>query len=181
MKDSAVNFHFEDGTSDVSKRSILDGTTLREIRKDIKNTFLPTWMERPPSNFGSISHGKLKADQWRVVCTVSLLITLVRLWGSSAKPLDQKVLQNFVHLVTAVDVANRRSMTKRRIELYYEQTYLYLRGLRELFEHSLSLLKFRALFYVESESNTPVTYLIHKSSKLRLLLSKTPHLTEPLA
>ncbi|KAI0655866.1 hypothetical protein C8Q70DRAFT_883543, partial [Cubamyces menziesii] len=66
---------------DILKFRIITQDVIDVIRADIQNTILPSWMERPPKNFGSASHGKLKADQWRTVCTVSLTITLVRLWG----------------------------------------------------------------------------------------------------
>ncbi|KIJ32207.1 hypothetical protein M422DRAFT_266006, partial [Sphaerobolus stellatus SS14] len=56
--------------------------TLLEIRKDIAQTVIPTWMNSVPQNFGSKRHGKLKADEWRTMITVYLPITLGRLWGS---------------------------------------------------------------------------------------------------
>ena len=136
LNDATVNFHFEDGTSDISIAHVLDTATLRNIRECIERTFLPTWMERPPRNFGSISHGKLKADQWRVVCSVHLLIALVPLWGASEQQ-ERELLRNFVHLVTAVELATRRSVTKPQIQNYYEEMYRYLRGLRKLFDHKL--------------------------------------------
>ncbi|KAI0666181.1 hypothetical protein C8Q78DRAFT_994914 [Trametes maxima] len=39
--------------------------TMDTLRQDIVATHLPSWMERPPRNFGSAGHGKLKADLWR--------------------------------------------------------------------------------------------------------------------
>ncbi|RDX44049.1 hypothetical protein OH76DRAFT_1299183, partial [Lentinus brumalis] len=48
---------------------ILTFEVIEQLRADIKNTYLPSWLERPPGNFGSASHGKLKADHWRTVCT----------------------------------------------------------------------------------------------------------------
>lgn len=51
--------------------------------------------------------------------------------------MEHKLLQNFIHLVTAVDVATRRSVTREKVELYSEQMYLYLAGIKELFNHDL--------------------------------------------
>lgn len=108
------------------------------IRADIQSIILPSWLERPPKNFGSAAHGKLKADQWRTVCTVNLTITLVRLWGvASASQRDRLLLNNFVHLVTAVDLAARRSMTKERAAVFDHHMFLYLQGLRDIFSHDL--------------------------------------------
>ena len=91
------------------------------------STYLPSWMERPPANFGSAAHGKLKADHWRTVCTVSMVITLVRLWTSStASSGDHLLLENFVHLVIAVDLATRRSMDSERARLFDHHMLEYL-------------------------------------------------------
>ncbi|CDO72139.1 hypothetical protein BN946_scf184962.g82 [Trametes cinnabarina] len=75
LPEPTVNFHLIKGEFDVTKYQILDQDTISELRHDIAKTFLPSWLERPPRNFGSPSHGKLKADHWRTVCTVSMVIT----------------------------------------------------------------------------------------------------------
>ena len=108
------------------------------MRQDIADVIVPTWVEKPPSNFGDASHGSLKADQWRTVCTIYLVLTLVRLWGHNNATVQQRrVLQNFVHLVVAVDAATRRSMTPFRAELFDKNMELYIQGLRELYDHQL--------------------------------------------
>ncbi|TBU36142.1 hypothetical protein BD309DRAFT_846198, partial [Dichomitus squalens] len=53
---------------------------LQKVREVIVNATLPSWIERPPSNFGSAGHGKLKADEWRTVCTIHMMLALVCLW-----------------------------------------------------------------------------------------------------
>jgi hypothetical protein len=68
---------------EVSRSNLLGKELLQTVQSDIARTSFPSWLVRPPRNFGSASHGKLKADQWRSVCTVSLIITLVRIWGSA--------------------------------------------------------------------------------------------------
>ncbi len=133
----AIDFHLAaDGPQDISKFRVLSYDILTAIRADIVSTYLPSWLERPPSNFGSLSHGKLKADQWRTVCTVNMVITLVRLWSASdASDHDRDLLENFLHLVSAVDLASRRTMSPSRAAAYDEHMYLYLSGLRKLFDH----------------------------------------------
>ncbi|KAI0779623.1 hypothetical protein C8Q74DRAFT_1199174, partial [Fomes fomentarius] len=87
---------------------------------------------------GDASHGKLKADQWRVLCTVHMVITLVHLWGhSEATDKERQVLQNFVHLIIAIDLASRRSMSADRTALYDHHMYAYMKGLQEIFDHRL--------------------------------------------
>ena len=117
---------------------MLDQGTINRIREDIKATHFPSWLERPPKLFGSPSHGKLKADQWRTACTVSLVITLCRLWGSSdASDKKRLLLDNFMALTCAVDLATRRTMDPDRVERFDRHMYHYLQTLRSLFDHQL--------------------------------------------
>ncbi|KAI0324601.1 hypothetical protein GY45DRAFT_1262514 [Cubamyces sp. BRFM 1775] len=138
LQESVSEFHLADGPHDLSKFRILDKSTIEQIRRDIAAVVLPSWMERPPRNFGSPSHGKLKADQWRTVCTVNLVITLCRLWGSpESSERERLLLDNFIHLVCAVDLATRRFTDPRRIERCDDHMRQYLASLRSLFAHNL--------------------------------------------
>lgn len=131
-------FHLAENQYDISKFQILTADIMAMLRSDILATFLPSWIERPPTNFGSSAHGKLKADHWRTVCTVSMVITLVRVWSlSTATTGERKLLENFVHLVIAVDLATRRSMDAERARLFDHHMLEYLRTLCELFDHDL--------------------------------------------
>ncbi|KAI1795827.1 hypothetical protein LXA43DRAFT_880746 [Ganoderma leucocontextum] len=133
----ATDFHLSDDTAaDISKYRVLSYDVLQSIRADLRSTYLPSWLERPPSNFGSPSHGKLKADQWRTICTVNMVITLIRLWDSpEASPHDKLLLENFLHLVAAVDIASRRSMSRDRAAAYDKHMFHYLCGLQDIFDH----------------------------------------------
>lgn len=127
-KDTA-EFHLAN-EYDISKRGVLTFKVIEQIRTDIKNTYLPSWIKRPPLNFGSASHGKLKADHWRTVCTINMVITLVRLWTSStASAGDSLMLENFLHLVITVDLATWRSMDPERARLFDEHMLAYLTSL----------------------------------------------------
>ncbi|KAI0325706.1 hypothetical protein GY45DRAFT_1260396 [Cubamyces sp. BRFM 1775] len=126
--------------------SVFTGTVLAAIRQDIAAVTLPSWLPRPPRNLGSASHGKLKADQWRTVCTVNMVITLIRLWSASSATNDEKLaLANFLHLVAAVDLATRYSMSAERARRFNDHMLEYTRGLRSLYgadlvpNHHLSL------------------------------------------
>ncbi|KAJ2980679.1 hypothetical protein NUW54_g10971 [Trametes sanguinea] len=104
---------------------------LQAIRQDIVATQVPSWIQKAPRNFGDASHGKLKADAWRTVCTINLVITLVRLWGGATATEDQKrALDNFMHLVAAVDLATRHSMSTERANAFDAHMLEYARGLR---------------------------------------------------
>ncbi|PIL27816.1 hypothetical protein GSI_10970 [Ganoderma sinense ZZ0214-1] len=70
LAEPTTDFHAPDVARELLKFRVIDRETIEHIRGDIAATSFPSWMERPPRNFGSPSHGKLKADQWRVVCTL---------------------------------------------------------------------------------------------------------------
>ena len=126
--------------ADISKVHVLSADVLKVLRQDIHDTIFPSWMQRPPRNFGSPGHGKLKADNWRVVCTVSMVITLVRLWSDLAPTstsTQRSFLENFVHLVIAVDYATRRSMGRDYLQTFDYHIQRYLVMLWDVFEHPL--------------------------------------------
>ncbi|EGN97905.1 hypothetical protein SERLA73DRAFT_74155 [Serpula lacrymans var. lacrymans S7.3] len=140
LNDAITNFVLQGMEHpDVSKFCLLSKEHLNKIQADIKNTSYPSWMVRPPHNFGSPSHGKLKADQWRTVCTVSLVLSLVPMWGSATSTDKEKLLlHNFIDLVIAVEISVKRSTSPARIALYNFHMTRYLKTLRELFaDHQL--------------------------------------------
>lgn len=111
--------------------SVLGAAVLQELHKDMEKTILPLWLESPPRNLGSKSHGKLKADQWRTVCSVTLVITLVRLWGFKASKYE--MLENFLDLSRAVRFATSRSTSLERIRQYEYYITAYLEGVVRLY------------------------------------------------
>lgn len=135
LSESTKNFQLIQDELDISRFRILDQNTLASVREDIVHTKLPSWLQSPPKNFGSVSHGKLKADQWRTACLVSLVISLVRMWGIPGATTRQKtLLRNFLDLVRAIDLATRRSMGPTRAKKFDEYMLRYLTGLQELFK-----------------------------------------------
>ncbi|RPD70231.1 hypothetical protein L226DRAFT_470595 [Lentinus tigrinus ALCF2SS1-7] len=138
FQESTRVFHLIQDEFDISKFRILDQDTLASIRADIEKTILPLWMQRAPKNFGSPSHGKLKADQWRTACLVNLVISLLRVWGgATATPRQKTLLSNFLDLVRAVDLATRRTMDQDRVEKFDSYMHRYLSSLTETFKHPL--------------------------------------------
>ncbi|RDX43314.1 hypothetical protein OH76DRAFT_1361390 [Lentinus brumalis] len=130
----------QDGSDEeeVPTHMIFNHAVLQEVRRDIRNATVPTWIEKPPSNFGEAKHGKLKADHWRTVCTIFMVITLVRLWGhAGASQQERDVLNNFVQLVVAVDLATRRTMSPGRVATFDQNMEAYVKGLRSIYEEPL--------------------------------------------
>ncbi|KAF8833810.1 hypothetical protein BDN67DRAFT_1017155 [Paxillus ammoniavirescens] len=59
---------------------------LKRIHNIICNTSKPLWFGSVPSNFGEVSAGTIKADEWCSLITVYIPIALISLWGYP--PLD---------------------------------------------------------------------------------------------
>ncbi|KAI0746378.1 hypothetical protein C8Q80DRAFT_1219846 [Daedaleopsis nitida] len=124
--------------SDDTADTVLDSAVLGVLREDIRDVVLPSWLDKPPSNIGEKGHGKLKADHWRTLCTVIMPITLVRLWAiHTALPAQAEALTNFMHLIAAVDLATRRSMSVDRAHLFDRHMEAYIQGLRAIYHATL--------------------------------------------
>ena len=117
-----------------SGQVILNQLLLELIETDMINTMLPTWLAKPPRGMGSAKVGKIKADVWRTFFTISLVITLIRLWDSpTATPHQRKLLDNFLALATAIRFATARTTSERHIQIFEAQIQHYLRTLIELY------------------------------------------------
>lgn len=95
---------------------------------------LPTWVTPAPANIGVPKAGKLTADQWRSVCTINLVVTLIRLWGT--KDLEDRhyqMLVNFMDLVSAIKIAHQRSQTPQSRSQYTFYMKRYLTGMLALY------------------------------------------------
>lgn len=98
-------------------------------------TELPSWVTQAPSNWGTAARGKLSANNWRVVCTIHLPITLIRLWGGDDASGDWKeMLENFMDLVRAVQLANLRSISRDEVKLYEECIFRYVTTFKSLYK-----------------------------------------------
>ena len=116
------------------KTRVLGRSRLQEIWNDMEKTMLPSWCNPAPPRIGDKGQGKISADGWRVFCSVHLIVTLGRLWGS--QPTDsreKRLLINFCDLIAAIKIAAGRSVTTARAEEFRVLMLKYLRGLVELF------------------------------------------------
>lgn len=117
-------------------KAVLGNETLKAIRSDMMKMTLPSWFASAPKHPGAAMWGTFKADEWKSFAGVNLPITLSRLWGSG--PQDgrrYKMLENFLHLVTAVNAANLRIITESDIDLYEHHMRTYLHGFLDLYPH----------------------------------------------
>lgn len=95
---------------------------------------LPSWVTPAPSNVGAPKSGKLTADQWRATCTINLVVTLTRLWGvEEADTRRYQMLSNFMDLVAAIKIAQRRTLTSTLRQEYTFYMSRYLKTLLDLY------------------------------------------------
>ncbi|KAJ3899897.1 hypothetical protein F5879DRAFT_810115, partial [Lentinula edodes] len=110
-------------------RHVIGRDLLEEIWADMKRTILPTWIQSPPPNWGTPAQGKLSAEEYKVVCSISLVITLVRVWGygtEDAQSRHFKMLLNYLDLVHAVHVLLLRETSRQSREYYVFHMQRYL-------------------------------------------------------
>lgn len=99
----------------------------------MKATELPSWMSAAPPNWGTAARGKLTADQWMVVCTVHLPITLIRIWGT-LRDRRFSLLRNFMDLTSSVQLANQRIVNEQIIQDSEMLMYRHLTTMKVLFK-----------------------------------------------
>ena len=115
-----------------SNRVIFGKEVMEAIWEDMKRTQLPSWISPAPPNWGTTERGKLSADQWRVICTIHLPITLIRLWSHDVGR-KRELLAHFMDLVSAVRIANMRVMSQNQIQAYNQCIRRYAARCTELF------------------------------------------------
>ncbi|KAJ8518276.1 hypothetical protein ONZ45_g4631 [Pleurotus djamor] len=114
-----------------TKSCVLGSTTLMEVRRDMAQSIFPSWISPGPKHPGEARWGKLKADEWKVFCTIHLPVTLLRLWGGDPKKLP--ILDNFMHLVAAIQVVSLREIKEKDILDYEFHMDAYLSSLLKLY------------------------------------------------
>ncbi|KAG8733241.1 hypothetical protein FRC10_000338 [Ceratobasidium sp. 414] len=121
------------------KTSILGYEVLSEVKKDMEQTILPSWLKHPPIGFATVSHGKLQAEEYKSLVFVSFTLTLVRLWGQDNTiphgPLRER-LDNFLHLMLTIRILSFQSLTELDIVAFEQHYSTYLQGLKRLYPSS---------------------------------------------
>jgi len=115
-----------------AKGALLGKDVMEAIWEDMSFTQLPSWVSSVPCNWGTTKRGKLSADNWRVIITIHLTITLIWLWGHDNGH-KKELLNNFIDLVCAVCIANMRVSSKDQVKAYNHHITRYLSGLRRLY------------------------------------------------
>lgn len=115
---------------------LLGRTLLAEYAIDHANMTLPPWVRPAPIKAGSVTHGKLSADEWRTFCCVHLVVTLGRCWGGDPSAQQFKLLTNFMDLVFAIETAGTLALSDDDIKLYEFHMNRYLEGFKDLYKEA---------------------------------------------
>ena len=111
---------------------------LKVIRDDIAATTHPRWHATPPANIGHVSHGKLKADEWRSCFDFDIPVSLlcIETWRSaSGKQVDEyraKLVHSTFLLAIAIRWATSHRTSAMHAEKYTNTMKSYLETLRDL-------------------------------------------------
>lgn len=126
----------DEATSQSKASKVIGRETLAEIIFDSLRMELPDGVTRTPSGLGTSKSGKLSADQWNSTCVINMVVTLIRLWGEKdTNSRYYKMLDNFMDLVVATKIVNRRTLTPFYHQLYDTHIRRYLEQLLVLYPH----------------------------------------------
>jgi hypothetical protein len=110
---------------------------MSRVRSGLAAVTVPSWLERPPTNLGEKSHGKLKADTWRILFTIFLPLILPELWHDASTPESHSnmLLKNFYFLVYCTNIVCSYTVTSDMPEQYMQLYHAYLLTSKQLFPH----------------------------------------------
>jgi hypothetical protein len=112
---------------------------LKEVRRVIKTTDVPSWISPVSRDWGSKSAGTPKADDWRTMATIYFPIALIQCWSGSFSDAEGKnrrqLLELTMCLVQATCLAFRKHTDKDRRAAYLQYMCTYLHNLQSVSHH----------------------------------------------
>lgn len=116
---------------------VLGKSIMDAVATDMKRTQVPSWISRPPVNWGSPRRGKLSANHWEVIGTIHLVFTLIRLWGGIHRTERQwEMLQNYMDLIQSIIILNLKAVRPIDIQSYDFYILRHLNRYKELYPHA---------------------------------------------
>ena len=119
---------------------MFSNSELAAIHNCISNISLPTWVGRPPSNFGNKSHRKLKAHELLSLFSTIFPLIILEFWYSPTAMQTQKNhLECFHHLVSAMNITCSFKTSNEEADQYTHHYIEYQKLIPVLFPQSHSL------------------------------------------
>ncbi|EAU88650.2 hypothetical protein CC1G_01023 [Coprinopsis cinerea okayama7 len=132
---STVNTDGESQPEEAPGRCIFSKSQLAAIRECIAATSIPSWVDRPPTNLGETSHGKLKADQWLSLFLIFFPLCLPEIWSFPLTQQSEQLLQNFYQLTTCTIILSAYSTSDEYADSYTSFYKDYRHSSKQLFPH----------------------------------------------
>jgi hypothetical protein len=118
---------------------VFNKTELAAMHAGLADIVLPTCVDRPPTNLGKKSHRKLKADNWIVLFTFMLPMSVLELWHDSGSAFKKGLLQNLEYLVLCTHIVCSFATSIANANAFDHYYVLYCCGLHTLFPKSGSV------------------------------------------
>jgi len=109
---------------------------MSHIRSGLAAVTVPSWLECPPTNLSEKTHGKLKANTWRILFTVFFPLILPELWHGAPDNHSNLLLENFHLLVYCTNIVCSNIVTSDMPGLYAQYYQAYLLTSKDLFPHA---------------------------------------------
>ena len=121
---------------DTTEQFTFTDAQLQAIRNCISNITLPTWVQRPPTNLGEPSHGKLKAHEYLTLFSCIFPLIIPEFWHSETMTnLQHQHLQSFHHLVAATNILSSFKTSNASADEYTGHYIQYRKSIQALFPH----------------------------------------------
>jgi hypothetical protein len=127
------DFGFLEDEGGSSPICIFDDETLSHIHSCIALVVIPSWIDRPPSNLGKKSHGKLKADNWLTLFTIFFPLIIPEVWCASETARDKELLKNFYDMVTCTHIIVSHSTSSAMANHFSNAYHQYRKSSQTLF------------------------------------------------
>jgi hypothetical protein len=109
---------------------------LQAVRGCIRDVTLPTWVQRPPTNLGEPSHGKLKAHEYLTLFICIFPLIIPEFWYSpDSSDLDRRHLECFHHLLSATNIIASFKTSNAQADAYTTHYIHYRAAIQQLFPH----------------------------------------------
>lgn len=108
---------------------------LAQVRGTIASVWLPPWVERPPTNLGESSHGKLKARTYLTLFSAILPLKLPDFWWNTDDPFKSRMFRNFCDLVAATNIQASFTTSNAQADAYTAHYRRYRATLPTLFSN----------------------------------------------
>jgi len=114
---------------------IFGNSLLSQIHHGLANIIIPSWVDHPPTNFSSKTHGKLKADHWLTLFTIFFPLILPEIWSTTPSQKNLSLLKNFHNLVACTHVIISHMTSASAAQQFSDHFFQYCHSSQSLFPH----------------------------------------------